>query len=201
MMISCGDIETNPGPNTPEHSFPCATCTENVSWNADALQCDGCDLWQHKDCIDISSQEYNRLGETSSCWICRECGLRNISTSLFSLENNQTTLSDNMNFSFGSITSPGEPMHASSPVKPCNRKPTRKDSLTILNTNCQSIRAKREPFHIMLNSINPDVVIGTESWLQSHDINSQIFPNQYIIERRDREIGTHGGVFIAVKTI
>ena len=46
IMISCDDIETNPGPNMENAlpDFPCAVCTEDVSWNADALQCDGCDL-------------------------------------------------------------------------------------------------------------------------------------------------------------
>ena len=202
LTISCGDIETNPGPPelTIESSFPCAICSEDVTWNADALQCDGCDLWQHRDCIGISQSEYNRLGSSPSFWICGECGLRNISRSIFSIDKNSSASLDYTYSSLGSILSPGEPLHSSSPIrKNTKNTSTWKNSLSIVNINCQSIRAKREPFHIMINSLMPDVIIGTESWLNSSDLNSQIFPNQYVVERRDRSTGTHRGVFIAVK--
>ena len=202
LIISCGDIETNPGPlETKEQSFPCAICMHDVSWSADALQCDGCDLWQHRDCIGISLDEYNRLGNSPSFWICGECGLRNISTSIFNSHNSTYSNSDRSNRSLASITSPGDPLHCSSPIRQSDRNTSiRKNTLSILNVNCQSIRAKRESFHIMVNSLTPDIIIGTESWLSSNDLNSQIFPTQYTIERRDRTTSPHGGVFIAVKS-
>ena len=54
----------------------------------------------------------------------------------------------------------------------------------------------------MLNDLNPDIVVGTESWLTPDIQNSEIFPTElnYSVHRRDREnnkIG--GGIFILVK--
>ena len=203
MLIGCGDVESNPGPTIDQCNslFACAVCTQEVSWSSGALQCDGCDLWQHRDCIGISIQEYHRLGNMSLYWIRGECGLRNINSSVFYSKVSSCTKShvsenssESMNDSLGSVTSPGDPLFSSSPVKQHEQNHTvRNDSLTIRNTNCQSIRAKREPFHIMINSLNPNVIIGTESWLKSSDLNSQIFPNQYNIERRDRATDPHGG--------
>ena len=72
LILNCGDIETNPGPSelATQSSFPCAISMSDVSWNADALQCDGCDLWQHRNCIGISQGEYSRLGKSPLIWIC-----------------------------------------------------------------------------------------------------------------------------------
>ena len=51
----------------------------------------------------------------------------------------------------------------------------------------------------MIDSVQPDIVIGTESWLTNDTIDSSVFPtDDYTVFRRDR--GTRGGgVFILVK--
>ena len=49
----------------------------------------------------------------------------------------------------------------------------------------------------MVDSVKPDMVVGTESWLRTDILNSEIFPSNYTVFRRDRD--TNGGVvFIAV---
>jgi hypothetical protein len=45
---------------------------------------------------------------------------------------------------------------------------------------------------------NPDVVIGTESWLSEEINNAEVFRDDYITFRRDR-CSRGGGVFICVK--
>ena len=82
-----------------------------------------------------------------------------------------------------------------------------KTNLRILNINCQSILGKKAEFKASLEYIKPDIVCGTESWLNGHCPgkepkpnaiqNNEIFPDNYRIFRNDR--GTlGGGVFIAV---
>ena len=54
----------------------------------------------------------------------------------------------------------------------------------------------------MLNDLNPDIVVGTESWLTTDIQNSEIFPTElnYSVHRRDRETNQiGGGIFILVK--
>ena len=115
-------------------------------------------------------------------------------------ESTFSEFSYDMNSSLGSVTSPGIPIHTSLPVKQINAKQSfDKGTLSVLNVNCQSIRAKKEIFHITINNLNPDIVIGTESWLKDTDLNCQVFPDNYQIERRDRATDPHGGVFIACK--
>ncbi|KAJ8020472.1 RNA-directed DNA polymerase from mobile element jockey [Holothuria leucospilota] len=51
----------------------------------------------------------------------------------------------------------------------------------------------------MLATEDPDIVIGTESWLNDSIATGEVFPNSYNVFRRDREASKGGGVFIAVK--
>ena len=56
----------------------------------------------------------------------------------------------------------------------------------------------------MLDDLNPDIVVGTESWLTPDIQNSEIFPTElnYSVHRRDRENNkTEGGVFILIKNL
>ena len=68
-------------------------------------------------------------------------------------------------------------MNTSSPqnkaVKPSGCVSTRKkrQSIKVLTLNCQSIKNKPELLQNMTDSLKPDIIIGTESWLHSdiHD--------------------------------
>ena len=199
IPIMAGDLEQNPGPGTSSGSFPCTQCHQNVTWSAEALQCDGCDKWLHINCIGLSQNEYNRLGQTTTCWICADCGLMNISTSLFrsthvSIENSFDSLSylmdstthDSSSQILGSMTSPGAPIHSSSPMKQQNKQTNTKKrkQLKVIIVNCQSLKAKREPFHHMIDCLKPDVVIGTESWLNEAIKDQENFPvSDYQVKR------------------
>ena len=60
---------------------------------------------------------------------------------------------------------------------------------------------KVQELHCLLDIENPDVVVGTESWLDPDIDNSEIFPRGYSVCRADRRsIATRsGGVFILVR--
>jgi hypothetical protein len=70
--------------------------------------------------------------------------------------------------------------------------------LVLLQVNCNSIYNKTLDFCNLIDTYNPDVVIGTESWFSEEISNAGVFRADYTTFRRDRH--THsGGVFICVK--
>ena len=72
----------------------------------------------------------------------------------------------------------------------------------LLNLNAQSIKNKKAEFCNLIESTVPDIIVCTETWLNSDVANGEIFPpdlsQQYNVFRRDREQSQGGGVFIAV---
>ena len=72
-------------------------------------------------------------------------------------------------------------------------------NIKILNINCQSFSAKKDKFLTVIEDENPDIVVGTESWLTPNRYSGEIFPQQYQVFRKDRKSGAHRGVFITTK--
>ena len=70
--------------------------------------------------------------------------------------------------------------------------------LVLLQVNCRSICNTILEFWNLIDIYNPDVVIGTESWLSEEINNAEVFRDDYITFRRDR-CSRGGGVFICVK--
>ena len=108
-----------------------------------------------------------------------------------------------------SITPITIPDHISTPTSLTN--PTRDDSLNIRESsdlrliilNFRSIINKRAAFHHTLSTYDPDIVIGTETWLTPDIHDSEVFPTDspynMTLHRKDRQDGNHGGVLIATK--
>jgi hypothetical protein len=70
--------------------------------------------------------------------------------------------------------------------------------LVLLQVNYRSIYNKILEFWNLIDTYNPDVVIGMESWLSEGINNAEIFRDDYIVFRRDRH-SQGGGVFICIK--
>jgi len=70
--------------------------------------------------------------------------------------------------------------------------------LVLLQVNSRSICNKILEFWNLIDTYNPDVVIGTESWLSGEINNAEIFRDDYLTFRRDR-CSRGGGVFICIK--
>jgi hypothetical protein len=70
-----------------------------------------------------------------------------------------------------------------------------------LNINFQSLRKKGNLLEALIESSKPDIILGTETWLDSNIKSSDILPPylNYDIERRDRPSDPHGGVLIAAR--
>jgi len=57
--------------------------------------------------------------------------------------------------------------------------------------NCRSIVNKKWEFWNLVDTHNPDVIIGTESWLREEINNVKVFSDDYTTFRKDRF--TRGG--------
>ena len=72
LLLLCGDIDTNPGPNW---KYPCGSCKKPVKSNQHGIQCDSCDSWIHTRCLGMNNDEYQLLANSSCSWICPDCDL------------------------------------------------------------------------------------------------------------------------------
>jgi hypothetical protein len=95
----------------------------------------------------------------------------------------------------------GSPTAASSPLdKTPKRSKVKRDDkpLRVVIINCQSVRNKKQELENLVESSNPDIIIGNESWLNKDIQSSEVFPEGYNCYRKDRKDDTHGGVFVQV---
>ncbi|CAC5359114.1 unnamed protein product [Mytilus coruscus] len=203
VLALSGDTEINPGPRTPR--WPCGTCGKAVTWKQKALCCDSCDVWYHANCQGMSSNVYQCMDSSNISWACIKCGTPNFS-SIFDL-----TIPETSNLfsplSEHSVGSPGLPEATSSPIKQTYVKKAQKKEtpLKILTINFQSIKNKKAELDEIISSVQPEIILGTETWLSSDILSSEFFPaNDYTVYRKDRPPSnnnqSYGGVLIAIST-
>jgi hypothetical protein len=75
--------------------------------------------------------------------------------------------------------------------------------IKIINIHFQSICNKKPDLLEIINSVKPDIIKGTEAWLEKSIPSTDYFPNNmYNIYRNDRAPNTkdksHGGVLLAI---
>jgi hypothetical protein len=68
----------------------------------------------------------------------------------------------------------------------------------MLQVNYRSIYNKALEFWYLVDTYNPDVVMGTESWFKEDIGNAEVFRADFATFRRDKS-ARGGGVFICVK--
>jgi hypothetical protein len=94
-----------------------------------------------------------------------------------------------------------KPLHSSTPTRKAE-PPKCASPLKIVNVNFQSIKSKLCRLSNVIDSIKPDIIIGTETWLDKDIKDSEICPKGYILHRQDRNSKNHrtgGGVLLAIK--
>ena len=191
LLLLSGDIELNPGPRAKQVSiYPCGLCDQPVTWDNQGVCCDECEVWHHKSCIELCSDDYELLQKSNVLWHCCKCDNIVCSTFTFrSFEISSTNYYEpisELESTLESIKSsdPFSPLKASSPKSRSNSTSldhtqrtdkTRsssmygiqeKENLRILTVNCRSIQDKTAEFDMALQYIKPDIVCGTESWLK-----------------------------------
>ena len=125
ILLLSGDIEVNPGPET---KWPCGICQYPVTWSQEGVACDGCELWHHKSCISLCSDDFQLLERSNVAWKCCKCDSINCDTFTFHSFELQTSNSFyplTFESTIDSIQSQTfSPLHTSSPrtsTKPSNR--------------------------------------------------------------------------------
>ena len=102
------------------------------------------------------------------------------------------------------------PIMSSTPIKKSHgtlghhfarTKHTNQNSFKVLNINFQSVKNKIPQFHHILDSVKPDIVAGTETWLSNDILDNEVVPQAlgYSMFRKDRKSGKGGGVMLLVK--
>ena len=147
---------------------------------------------------EVLTNEPSHIG-----WTCPQCGIPNFSSALFDLHSSSIddtniysalgTLPDTpveqdtgSNHS-SSFSSPGTPQAASSPKTRAKPAKFGKPPLRVVLVNCRSIKNKKSTFHTMIDSIKPDLILGTESWLTPQHKTSEYFPQHFNTYRKDQD--------------
>ena len=150
------------------------------------VACDTCNIWYHTICMHMSSTTYESLDNIS--WHCASCTITQFTSSL-------PNFPISVNNSFSSLdisTSPTNNRLASQHTATAQRRHAHKP-FKIININFQSIKNKTAELGNFISESDPDIIIGTETWL-NHTINdNEIFPPGYTLLRKDRQGGYGGG--------
>ena len=78
LLLTCGDVHPNPGPNG--SIYPCGFCEIDCDWSCQAICCDECSVWYHKSCLGLSSREYEQMGASNVSWQCLHCNSINVNS-------------------------------------------------------------------------------------------------------------------------
>ena len=218
MLLLSNDIHPHPGPSSASledshRTKLCGTCDEPVNWDQMGIACDTCNQWFHANCQSVLDDSYERLcdPQVNASWYCRICNNPNYSSTIYDLFCQQPPAGQSLETgSHASICSLPEisldspdpsrhrlkPTHSSTPTRTKSQKSSK--PLRIININFQSIKMKQCRISNLLESVKPDIILGTETWLDPSIKSSEIFPRGYSVFRKDRTKSGGGGVLIAV---
>jgi len=196
MSSNMSHSQSSPvSPSSISSAAPCGICDLPVTWSMLGISCDTCGLWFHIDCQNINTSSYDRLGGEDVAWTCAFCKSNNYSLTPFDLHPYTTV--NSLSFS-SDVDAPFDPLHSSTPTRQSKQDKHTNRPLRVLNINFQSARGKVAEIHNLLLSTKPDILIGTETWLDQEINTCEIFPREYSVYRRDRP-SRGGGVLIAVR--
>ena len=200
----------NPGPN----KYPCGICDRPVAKNHRGLECDECGYWVHIKCGDVTSTDYELLLlKEQFTWICPRCAIPNFSDSFFDESNLADanlfdSLSD-LDTSMEAALENADQPRTSSPksknpepqkTKPMTKSKLKKGKLKFMTINCDGLKGKQRQQYLasLIDSEQPDIIMGQESKLDNSYTDSEVFPDGYLVKRKDRN-ARGGGVFIAYR--
>ena len=179
LLLLCGDIDTNPGPNW---KYPCSSCKKPR-------------------CLGMNNDEYQLLANSSCSWICPDCDLPSFfSPMLLDLSSDTLNLSNSFDILSGSVVDNGNNFPRSNPATISSKRNT-KTKLKGMIINCNGLKSSKHSteFQALLDLHDPDIVLGTESKLNPDISSYSIFPPSYSVVRRGRN-AFGGGFFQAIKS-
>ena len=177
-----------------------------VRSNQHALQCGGCDSWNHRACLDMSKDEYFRLSTSDDYWFCRNCILPDFTDSFFSCEKSTASESSFISLdnsrSIQTHDSIDSPQNESTSEEPCDifinlrelsKGNSKKPIMCHLNIN--SLRYKFNDLKPILTDKLCDILIISETKLDDSFNDNLFVINGYKFERKDRN-AKGGGLFV-----
>ena len=160
-----------------EFKFRCGICHRPVRVNQARVQCDLCDFWVHKQCVNMLNYEYERLQLSDEPWCC----LPYLKEAL--LFHNCSTISSCNSFS--SLPQPPTSPHNGGIDTALSPNPSQ---LSLLCSNCRSLVPKLENLHVHANSLNTCIIALTETWLDATLCNHEHCIPGYSVIQRDRNL-------------
>ena len=174
----------------------------------------------------MTAAEKESLQNKQLSWICCHCSNPNYDSSLFSNSSIELSNSFSVQLSSDDYTdSRSSPLATSSPYKRRNNNISyirtslcdtgvhfatkhvqethaKRQILKTLVINFCSIRNNVADLAVCIDKYNPDIIIGTETHLDSSVNSSELFPSNYYVIRKYRYFdNSMGGVLIAIKMI
>lgn len=181
--------------------FPCGLYVRPVRVNKKGIQYDMCDISFHTRYLNMCSDLFNALANSSTVWICTDFGTSNFSSSLLHSEssvehpNPFSILKQSENCS--SSSSFEGPRHSTPVTSRNNGHPIKKPS-------CQ--KPRKNKFALPVVKLPKCQVKESRPWacywyfVGNRMNNGDMFPSRFTIFRRDRLTSTHGGgVFQAIR--
>jgi len=166
-------------------------------------QCNECYTWVHAKCDGITKEEYRHFENIHSLiFQCPQCRLLTFTDSFFLSDTESPELSNSFSVlsesdsSLTGLTGVGE---APSSLTINNSDQTA-NKIRIMTVNCRNLISDRKKVNIqdLIETHKPNIILGSESHLDSCIASSEIFPVTYATPyRKDRKLG-EGGVFTAV---
>ena len=108
-------------------------------------------------------------------WICTNCGIPNFSSSLFNSFIHETSNTFSVFYESTVSTNPGSPMHCSSPKHAKDPPKAVSNDIRTLVVNFQSVKNKIPQLANLIDTSHPDIILGSETWLNSNIQSSEIF--------------------------
>jgi hypothetical protein len=176
---------------------PCTMCQDPVLNGQRGMDCDKCGSWTHSQCGGLSNNEYDRLIGTTFAYTCPHCDYLNINVDS---SDTSSCSSSEANSSLGSSShETGDDTNREQPTSCAAPRRKKQNNLKFLTINFQSIKNKIAELNAIVDEYQPDIIVGTETWLNSNILNAEIVPQGYMIHRRDRKADSHGGVILIYK--
>ena len=185
--------------------YPCGTCDCTVTWDDRGVACESCGMWYHAKCQSIDSTTYSNLNDSNISWRCIICGnpnYSNVSFDLFGIhtgnKSSDIITNDSLDPNLPTPTKTFHPNHVSTPTRASKQNKHNSRPLRLVNVNFRSARGKKPDIINMINSVQPDIIIGTETHLDKNIPDTEFLPPNYTAHRKDRN-KDGGGVLIALK--
>jgi len=170
------------------------------------VACDTCGLWYHARCQSIPTLSYDNLHSVNVKWYCAVCGNPNSETvfDLHGVDWPDSSNTPDVDLSNNSCATPTEqnfhPTHASTPTRANQQDKRMNRPLRVLNINFQSCVGKKAETSCLIDSMKPDIILASETWLKKEHSDNEVLPDTYKMYRKDRTSKGGGGIFIAVRS-